>query len=1195
MEHIPQSRRKRNRILPAGNGSARKPKQSERHRLSAAIATRFATTRRILESHSDLELENIDIVSSSDETETPDDAAFIPSLAQPRSIYAMEDEEEERRQSHNKELRQAHRAFPLGTGAPSLRGFFNSNFQGTCDIGMVAILREWRRMAQEMQRRRDELLGLWMHAFKHRKRMLLIDALGKWKVATRKVLADPNVQHRKVQRKLADKHYHMVLVGKAFDSIVHAFDLNRRLAEWTFRHNARTVADALDAWRRQIAERKHAALSRASALVRRARYRRIASNALGQWRNCLARRQHQHQYQHQHQQPRQKIRRARALTRDRHTVSRYQPDTNHHDHRVVQRSEEAMLDEFMDKRTAIQRNVLNSWRQLARQLTELDYSAEAFYNESLVLGSFDKFNGVAQNRADLQRSATRFDRYHTVTRALGVMRSVYRARRSEQVQAHALRDWSRKNEQRKRRTLLLAWHKVLVKDHGSNKALADKLLAERNRNLMLVCFNHWLALCPPQGKARLRSSIGTAAHETQTGYREEHSHRLVEYNDAQTMTSMIAADPPRRARAASLISKGIQTSDRGDDTTLMLKQRVRVAESEVDHYKAMAAESGEAAMALHARMHELGPRLAQFESWSRRRAVERFLGKARACIRTEQDKHKHTEAQSKATDKEMAQKVALQLAFSGWGKLARGIAKLGARADEWRCSLRSSHNKRICHSVLGVWRRSLKQRRHLYEAADARAAYWLKRRCMDNLFGLRFKIMDMNALAFSWLIKRTYVQVWCRFVECDLHISTIQRQNSANAQLLMDRDGILQIVDSETNDGYTQDTEPEQFSWDALNRAPAGAGAGAGEVCGIYFALTEEQENNLLDCFSQWHSLVSIMRETRDGVIEWLPDILKERAIASTATDSDGFEWELIHHRNLLDMCVRTLRGRTTVVLNKAKKQKTQHRRITEVKESTAGSIGAAEECDPKRLADLQQREKQFGASQAVRTRKRTMRRLKTVFIGSLLEKHLEGRIEQRAMSILAQQVKRMAKLRQLERSFVQKMVITGWRQRMFVLKTKNENASALADGSLVRSCFLHWRGMLRKNGKNSSNEKRAIFMRAIAFRWEKEARTALTRWMHACKNNLVRVALAQRCTDTSQRETKLMDIAADVCDKRISRSALDQLRRIARRRQLHKELRLRFAKAWCNTNVKRHALNVWRARISPNSSMFFSVADFSE
>ncbi|KAJ1904438.1 hypothetical protein LPJ81_002494 [Coemansia sp. IMI 209127] len=1137
MEHNPQSSRRRNRILPAGNGSARKPKQTERHRLPTATSTRFATRRRILESHSDLELENVDMLSSSDETETPEDAAFIPSLAQPRSIYAMEDEEEEHQQLHTRKLLQAHGALPLGTGAPSLRGFFNSNFQGTWNIGMVTILREWRRMAQEMQRRRDELLGLWMHAFKHRKRMLLMDALGKWRVATRKVLADPKVKHQKALRKVADKHYHTVLVGKAFDGMVHALDLNRRLAEWTYRHNARTVADFLDAWRRRVAEHKH-------------------------------------------------------------TIGIYQPDTNHQDHRVVQYSEEAALDEFMDKRTAMQRNVLNSWRQLARQFSEFDYSAEGFYNQALILDSFDVINDVAQSQADQQKLAARFDRYHTATRALGIMRGVYRARRSEQVQAHALRDWTRKNEQRKRRTLFLAWHKVLVKDHGSNKALADKMLAERNRDLVFACFSHWLALCPPQGKARLLHNVGTAAHETQTGYREEHHHRLVEYSDAQTMTSMIAADPPRRARAASLVSKGIQTSDRGDDTsthrtTLMLKQRVRVAESKADHYKALAAESDEAAMALHARMQELSPRLAQFERLSRRRAAERFLGKARACIRTERHKNKHTEARIEAEDKEMekAQNDALQLAFSGWGKLARGIAKLGARADEWRYSLYNPRNRRICHSMLGVWRRSLKQRRHLYEAADARAAYCLKRRCMDNLLDLRFKIMDMNAVAFGWLIKRTQVQVWCRLVECDHRISTMHLRNSANEQLLMDGDDMLQIVDSETNDGYTQDTEPEQFSWDALNRETSGAG----EEGATDFALTEEQENNLIDCFSQWRLLVSTMRETRDEVIRWLPDILKDRAAASTATDADGFEWELIYHRNLLSLCVRTLRGRTTVVPNKAKKQKTQHRRITEVQEPTAGSISAAGECDPKRLADLQQREKQFGASQAVRTRKRMMQRLKTVFIGSLLEKHLEGRIEQRAISILAQQVKRMAKLRDLERSFVPRMVIKEWRQRMFVQKTKSENASALADGSLVRSCFLHWRGMLRKNGKNSSNEKRAIFMRAIAFRWEKEARTALTRWMHACKNNLVRVALAQRCTDTSRRETRLVDIAADVCDKRIAKSALDRLRRIARRRRLHKELRLRFAKAWCNANVKRHALNAWRARISPNSSMFFSVGDFSE
>ncbi|KAJ1667055.1 hypothetical protein IW140_002266 [Coemansia sp. RSA 1813] len=1183
MEQNSQYRRRRNRILPAGNGSVRKPKQNKRHQqLPAPTSTRFANTRRIFESHSDLELEHIGTISSSDETEIPDDAVFIPSLAQPHSIYATEEEHQlhDHYQPHNWEPQERH-LVPLGTGR-MMREFFNSNFQETWNIGALTILREWRRMAQELQHRRDELLTMWLQAFNHQRLRLLGRVLGKWKVATRVVLADPQVQYEKTLRKLADGHYRTVLLKNAFGSMLHVSDLNKRLSEWTFMRNARTVVNCLDVWRKLIADRRLAVRKKLTAKAHWACNRRIATSAVSQWRKRLAEKQRQEQKLTKHK------RRDRALTRDRHTVTKYQPNTNSQ-RRWNQASEESVLDEFMERNAVTQRNVLKSWRLLTRQLEDFNYRAEAFYKESLVFDTFDTLASAAQSRKDQQGLATRFDRYHTITRALETMRSVHRARRSEQVQAHALRDWTRKNQQRKRRTLLLAWHKVVVKDHGLNESAADRIIAQRNRDAVLACFNSWRALCRQAQPAR--RSISAAVHTPQAEYPDEH-HRPVEYVDAQTMTSMVGADLTGRMRAASIRSEGVQTSDRDDDTisrtTMLLKQRVRVAEEEADHYKMLAAESDEAAMALHFRMRELGPLLDRWEMRSRHRTMISFLSKARACVQSTLRRRKYAEMQR--VDK--ARAVVLEGLLLGWRKIAHNVAKLETKADEWRCSHRRPHNRNICHAVFTIWRLQLKKRNQLYMSADARNAYRLKRRCMNNLCTLRNKILDMNVDAAVFRSKMMAGQVWLKFIEYSFAKSTMHRQNSENAQLLTDRD-VLHLVDSEAGDGFTQDTEPEQFSWDALNRTPD---VQDGDTGATNFALTDAQEQDLFVFFSQWHELVAEMRGLQEAVTVWLPEMLRGRAAASASTDADGFEWELVYYKRLLHSCLQTWRGRT-VVPNKAKKQKTQHPRITEAQEPAAmGSTSAAGECEPKQLADLQQRELRFGAWQALRTKRRVLNRAVAVFRGNLLEIFLQGQMQNRAVLLFVQQARRIAKLRELERSFVPKMAIKGWRQRMHVQKTNSENASAMANGTLVRSCLLRWRSMLRKSGKNSTtNEERALFMRAIAFRWEKQARMALTRWMHVCKSVSVRVALAQRCTDASRRQGLLMDAAADACDKRIAKSALDRLRRIAWRRQLHKELKLRFASAWCNANTKRHAINVWRARISPSSSMFFSVADLSE
>ncbi|KAJ2549510.1 hypothetical protein EV175_004421 [Coemansia sp. RSA 1933] len=1136
MEQGASLRRRRNRILPAGNGSARKSKQRHHHELPKPTSTRFANSRRILESHSDLELEN------ADETDVSDDAMFTG--MQPHSIYATE--EEYGRASQKWKPRQEYGVvYQAAEGVPMLRGFFDSNFRDTWDIGMLAIVREWRRMAQDSQRRRNELLSMWMAAFKHRKQVLLSDVVGRWRVATRVVLADPRVQHQRVQRRMAEEHHRRGLLTMALDGMQHASELQRRLSEWTSMHNARTVADCLDAWRRRLAERKSATIRKTSAVVRGARCRRIATNALKQWRSRLA--------EKQQQQARPQKRRGRALTRDSHmALANRQPSGSYR--RVIQGSEEAELDRFMENKASTQRKVLRAWRQFAHQLNELDDKADLFYNESLVFNAFDKCletSGVVEQQ---KQWAAQFYQHHTARRALEQMRSVYRARRSNQVQAHALRDWERKHQEKRRRALFLAWHKVVIKDHGASEARADRMLARRNRATVAACLRHWRALCHPSSPAR--HVAGIAGLER---------HGAVEYVDAQTMTSMVGP--------TGLRSEGVQTSDRGDDTadhrtTLMLKQRVIAAEEAADQYRALAEESGEAAMALHARMRELGPNLDQFSNWINRRTMARFFNNARAAVQTPREQNAHPWDR----EKEAARVTILRQVFVSWKKLSRGFTELGARGDRWQCDRRRLPNAKLCFNVLRTWRRQLKLRTQMYKSAVVHDAYWTRRRALKTMFGLHGRIVEMNVVADKLDYTSTVAQVWLNL------LTSMCRHDSATTQLLTDGEEQQQMMDFESDDGLTQDTEPEQFSWEALNHMSSGV------QDATEFALTEEQDYDLLMYFIGWHQLVAKMREKQDQIIGWIPPILKDRV------DRDGFEWDVVYYRNLLDRCVRILRGRVMVVPNKAKKRKTQHRRITELQVPSV-----PDQCDPERMADLERREKQFTAAQSERTAKHAIRMLKLESFGNLLEKFQEGQMTNRAVLQLMQHSKRMAKLRELERSFALKKALQRLRQWVFVQRTNSDNAQTIDNASLMHRCFRDWRGLLRRTGKNSKNEERALFMKAIAFRWEKQAQSALTRWMGACKSDVVRVAAAKHCTDASQRESLLAGVAQDMCNRRVTKAALDQLRRVARRRRLHEELRTLFASAWCNANTKRHVIKVWRARISPNSSMFFSVSDLSE
>ncbi|KAJ2468683.1 hypothetical protein EV174_006279 [Coemansia sp. RSA 2320] len=157
---------------------------------------------------------------------------------------------------------------------------------------------------------------------------------------------------------------------------------------------------------------------------------------------------------------------------------------------------------------------------------------------------------------------------------------------------------------------------------------------------------------------------------------------------------------------------------------------------------------------------------------------------------------------------------------------------------------------------------------------------------------------------------------------------------------------------------------------------------------------------------------------------------------------------------------------------------------------------------------------------------------------------------------------------------------------RYVINRCRMDNAHVQANATCVRLCLLHWLSQIRAHSAHKNG--RALYMAAVAFRWERQARRALQQWMHASSNDRIKVKLAQRAG--LQRETQLMRAAAKWSRNRILQTALGRLRASARRHALQHKMGLRLATAWGNANTQRHALATWRQRISPSSSMFFSV-----
>ncbi|KAJ2665294.1 hypothetical protein IWW48_000182 [Coemansia sp. RSA 1200] len=1190
MEHNSQHRRRGHRILGQGNNTpAHRSKATDRqpYYSPAETSTRFATTRgRMFESHSDLESEQIEIVNSGHEGEEygADELLVDPGLSQPRSIYATEEEEESRRvrrrysrQPKPRARRQrVHQAQQQQQLVPRLQGFFTSNFQSTWDIGALAILRGWRRMAQESQLRRDNLMAMWAEAFRHRQRTLVTQVLVKWQTVTRKVLSDPQVRYERTLVRLADTHYRKALLRLAVDRLAHQYDLRQRFVAWTIVQNRSTVAASLRAWRGLAAYRKRMAIKTAFALVRGRQQRRYLAGVVHRLRARVAERRYLQEDGHA----------TRILTRDRQTVRDRRPDTDYqHQQRMVQSTEEeAALDEFMERRITIQRNVLRGWRHAAREVADSTYMADLFSRESVFSEIISVLGNAALVRREQRELADRFHRHNVTLRSLDRLRTAYRLRRDEQIQAHALRDWRRRNEQKRRRALLLAWHTVVVKDHGRNEALADRLVVRRNRHLVRACLRHWYSLY-----------VGHAGTETTTAYREQERRRQLaghldarRYADAQTMTSTVASAPS-------------VDSDREDDTgnrttTVQLRQRVRAAQDEADRYKALVAELDEAAIALHARMRELEPALNQWMARARLRAMASFVARARASAQSALRGRRTVERQLAAETRNAENMAALAQAVHGWRAVVRTAGLLDARADAFISKAAYARSTAVCRASICVWRGRLKRRSQLLLAADTRYAFRLKQRVLEKALcvvdGLRAGTAKARNYAYAMLI----VNFWTNLNTCMYHRRNRSHSaaDSEAAQLLPDHGAPFpQIAGSDAGSERTVETvELEQFSWNGRNdHHPPAAGAGD-------YALTDVEENELAHCFLAWHLYAKEIHDVQERVITWLPPMFQRRAAAAgSAGDGGCFEWELVYSTHLLVSCLQAWRTRASApsAMATPKRRRTQEpRQFGGVEDN---NTALSDEIDPSRDAALRRREALYGAAQALRTKRRVFSRWTAMHIGSLYAKAAEHSMSVSAIAALKQHAARMAGLRELEHRFVCRRALAKWRLQTFLHQQHSENAQVMASGTLARSCLLQWRSTLRQNTADSARlgAQREMFVRGLKFRWRSQARLALVRWMQACSSDAVRVALIRRSPGAeSVRRARLMDVAVGVHGRQLAGAVLHRLRWLALRRRLHTELRMRFAAAWCNANTMRHAVTVWRGRMSPSSSMFFSAPECS-
>ncbi|KAJ2178366.1 hypothetical protein GGH18_005848, partial [Coemansia sp. RSA 530] len=206
---------------------------------------------------------------------------------------------------------------------------------------------------------------------------------------------------------------------------------------------------------------------------------------------------------------------------------------------------------------------------------------------------------------------------------------------------------------------------------------------------------------------------------------------------------------------------------------------------------------------------------------------------------------------------------------------------------------------------------------------------------------------------------------------------------------------------------------------------------------------------------------------------------------------------------------------------------------------------------------------------------------------GRLLESRRVAQTLEHAVHTIAQRGRQVQEAQATAADFLLQPKLNHWWRRYYVYNSRMDNADTQANGTLLRLCLLHWVAQIRQH--RAPDRGRQLYTTAVAFRWEKQARRTLLAWMRASSDSRVRVRLAQR-TNGAEREQRLEEAAAMWAQRRAKQGALRKIARAARVRALQRDISMRFATAWGNANVQRHALATWRMRVSPSSSMFFSV-----
>ncbi|KAJ2899408.1 hypothetical protein GGI21_004806, partial [Coemansia aciculifera] len=487
----------------------------------------------------------------------------------------------------------------------------------------------WLQMAEAARMRREELLRKWSEAMSFRNRRVLKRALGTWrKAADSKALAAGG-SYEKVQMKLATMHCRNLYIRRAFEHLRDCWDLQQRLHCWEEEAPPKLVVACLIKWKDRLVQKQGSATRLAVDKAEQATTNNALRRTLRCWRQqaSLRKREQFFLQWRRERTVRESVHVWRLQTVEKKYTERQQKHSPIKQSLVRWRdaagSQRRERDCVIEKDSMLRKQLLG-WRALTQQTRNQESQADVLRMRSLLYTSFDHlFDGI-QARQTANDQALRFYRYQAMARSFEVWRQHCRARRDSQLQSRAIRDLTRRRDQKQRRLVLSAWREVAGRVNRA-ELYADELVSRRRRAMLVTCFRQWYGACtfvgitphtgtiprtimaPPQEPKV--PQVQQPQVESQPRYQPPPPMSAPVAN-AQTMTSMVE-DVPTRGRATSFRTEPVLTRAELDERQELLR-RVRVAEEEANRYKSLYVDPKKVKMDIVAHEERLDDLLVQW-------------------------------------------------------------------------------------------------------------------------------------------------------------------------------------------------------------------------------------------------------------------------------------------------------------------------------------------------------------------------------------------------------------------------------------------------------------------------------------------------------------------------------------------------------------------------------------------------------